>query len=189
MKNLVRCKTASGYRRRFLPSSRNLTRYDDSLSLACPCIHCCARQWRPGDRAIGGLATPVQRLYLPAGCGGPLRHVIRSIPVSVFSSAAWNGSHLSRRKYAWGHDDLLPVSESYYDGLNGWGASISDALGTMVRVPFELRRFARLTRVRACSGSWVSKTGSKTQSTTSRRWTLAFRKRTTRSGKVPLYVR
>ena len=145
MKNLVRCKTASGYRRRFLPSS---TRCDDSSSLAYPCIHRCARQWRPGDCATGELATPIQRLYLPASCRGPLRHVIRSIPASVFSSAACNGSHLRRRKYAWGHDDLLPVSESYYDGLNGWGASISDALGTMVRVPFELRCFGRLTRVR-----------------------------------------
>jgi mannosyl-oligosaccharide alpha-1,2-mannosidase len=36
------------------------------------------------------------------------------------------------RKYAWGYDDLLPISESYFDGRNGWGASIADALGTMV---------------------------------------------------------
>jgi mannosyl-oligosaccharide alpha-1,2-mannosidase len=36
------------------------------------------------------------------------------------------------RTYAWGHDDLLPVSETYFDGRNGWGASIADAMGTMV---------------------------------------------------------
>lgn len=40
--------------------------------------------------------------------------------------------HIACREYAWGHDDLLPVSESYFDGRNGWGASIADAMGTMV---------------------------------------------------------
>lgn len=40
--------------------------------------------------------------------------------------------HVARRKYAWGYDDLLPVSETYYDGRNGWGASIADAMSTMV---------------------------------------------------------
>ncbi|KAG2156713.1 glycoside hydrolase family 47 protein [Suillus bovinus] len=40
-------------------------------------------------------------------------------------------SYEAYQKYAWGHDDLLPVSESYFDGRNGWGASIADAMGTM----------------------------------------------------------
>ncbi|KAJ8585390.1 glycoside hydrolase family 47 protein [Rhizopogon salebrosus TDB-379] len=40
-------------------------------------------------------------------------------------------SYEAYQKYAWGYDDLLPISESYFDGLNGWGASIVDALGTM----------------------------------------------------------
>lgn len=33
--------------------------------------------------------------------------------------------------YAWGHDDLLPISKTFFDGRNGWGASIADAMGTM----------------------------------------------------------
>ncbi|KAH9917187.1 glycoside hydrolase [Fomitopsis serialis] len=35
------------------------------------------------------------------------------------------------REYAWGHDDLSPVSESYSDSYGGWGASIVDALDTI----------------------------------------------------------
>ncbi|KZT65305.1 glycoside hydrolase family 47 protein [Daedalea quercina L-15889] len=34
-------------------------------------------------------------------------------------------------EYAWGHDDLSPVSESYSDSYGGWGASIVDALDTI----------------------------------------------------------
>ncbi|EJD51241.1 seven-hairpin glycosidase [Auricularia subglabra TFB-10046 SS5] len=34
-------------------------------------------------------------------------------------------------KFAWGHDDVRPVSETFLDSRNGWGASIVDALGTM----------------------------------------------------------
>ncbi|KAF8551640.1 glycoside hydrolase family 47 protein [Imleria badia] len=40
-------------------------------------------------------------------------------------------SYQAYKDYAWGHDELLPVTESSQDDLNGWGASISDALGTM----------------------------------------------------------
>ncbi|KAG2134864.1 glycoside hydrolase family 47 protein [Suillus clintonianus] len=40
-------------------------------------------------------------------------------------------SYEAYQKYAWGHDDLLPVSETYFDGRNGWGASIADAMSTM----------------------------------------------------------
>jgi len=35
------------------------------------------------------------------------------------------------KEYAWGHDDLSPVSESYSDSYGGWGASIVDALDTI----------------------------------------------------------
>ncbi|OJA21379.1 hypothetical protein AZE42_09397 [Rhizopogon vesiculosus] len=41
-------------------------------------------------------------------------------------------SYEAYQTYAWGHDDLLPVSESYTDGRNGWGASIADAMSTML---------------------------------------------------------
>ncbi|KAI5118171.1 hypothetical protein M0805_005793 [Coniferiporia weirii] len=34
-------------------------------------------------------------------------------------------------KFAFGHDDLQPVSETFNDGRNGWGASIIDGMSTM----------------------------------------------------------
>lgn len=38
------------------------------------------------------------------------------------------------RKFAFGHDDVTPVSKSFTDGRNGWGASIVDAMSTLVCV-------------------------------------------------------
>ncbi len=35
-----------------------------------------------------------------------------------------------RSKFAFGHDDLQPVSETFNDELNGFGASIVDAMDT-----------------------------------------------------------
>lgn len=35
------------------------------------------------------------------------------------------------KQHAWGHDDLRPVSGSYNDGRNGWGATIIDSMSTM----------------------------------------------------------
>ncbi|KAK0184926.1 glycoside hydrolase family 47 protein [Armillaria mellea] len=40
-------------------------------------------------------------------------------------------SYDAYKQYAWGHDDLTPESKLFYDGRNGWGSSIADALGTM----------------------------------------------------------
>jgi mannosyl-oligosaccharide alpha-1,2-mannosidase len=40
-------------------------------------------------------------------------------------------SYTAYKKYAWGHDNLSPVSKSYSDPRNGWGASIIDAMSTM----------------------------------------------------------
>ncbi|KAJ7686656.1 glycoside hydrolase family 47 protein [Mycena rosella] len=40
-------------------------------------------------------------------------------------------SYTSYKKFAFGHDDLSPVSEGFSDGRNGWGASIVDAMPTM----------------------------------------------------------
>ena len=37
-----------------------------------------------------------------------------------------------RRKFAFGHDEVAPLSQQPLDPLNGWGASIVDAMGTMV---------------------------------------------------------
>ncbi|TFK34475.1 glycoside hydrolase family 47 protein [Crucibulum laeve] len=40
-------------------------------------------------------------------------------------------SYSAYKKFAFGHDDLSPLSQSFSDGRNGWGASIVDALSTM----------------------------------------------------------
>ncbi|KAJ7643767.1 glycoside hydrolase family 47 protein [Roridomyces roridus] len=40
-------------------------------------------------------------------------------------------SYDAYKQFAWGHDDLLPVSLGVGDGLGGWGASLVDALGTL----------------------------------------------------------
>ncbi|KZT25742.1 glycoside hydrolase family 47 protein [Neolentinus lepideus HHB14362 ss-1] len=53
--------------------------------------------------------------------------------VRTMFTDSWN----AYKKYAWGHDDLDPISEGYNDGRNGWGASIADALGTMVIMGLE----------------------------------------------------
>ncbi|KAJ9473897.1 putative Endoplasmic reticulum mannosyl-oligosaccharide 1,2-alpha-mannosidase (putative) [Pseudozyma hubeiensis] len=41
---------------------------------------------------------------------------------------AWEGY----KKHAWGHDELRPVSRTADDPFNGWGASIVDALDTLL---------------------------------------------------------
>ncbi|KAJ7754456.1 glycoside hydrolase family 47 protein [Mycena metata] len=46
--------------------------------------------------------------------------------------ALFNTSYKAYRTYAFGHDDLSPVSKGFSDGRNGWGASIVDAMPTMV---------------------------------------------------------
>ncbi|KAG2208875.1 hypothetical protein INT47_011015 [Mucor saturninus] len=41
---------------------------------------------------------------------------------------AWDGYS----KYAFGHDELMPISNNFSDSRNGWGATIFDALDTMI---------------------------------------------------------
>ncbi|KAF7725369.1 hypothetical protein EC973_009636 [Apophysomyces ossiformis] len=50
---------------------------------------------------------------------------------------AFSHAYGGYRKYAWGHDELLPVTCSYSDSRNGWGATIVDALDTMLIMGFE----------------------------------------------------
>ncbi|KAJ6595756.1 seven-hairpin glycosidase [Mycena vulgaris] len=40
-------------------------------------------------------------------------------------------SYNAYKEFAFGHDDLSPVSKSFSDGRNGWGASLVDAMPTM----------------------------------------------------------
>ncbi|GJJ68427.1 hypothetical protein EMPS_00773 [Entomortierella parvispora] len=45
---------------------------------------------------------------------------------------AWQGY----RSYAWGHDEVKPVSGWVRDSFNGWGATIVDALDTLIIMGF-----------------------------------------------------
>lgn len=46
---------------------------------------------------------------------------------------AWQGY----RKYAWGHDEVQPVSGAVKDNLNGWGATLVDSLDTLIIMGFD----------------------------------------------------
>ncbi|KAI1786737.1 glycoside hydrolase family 47 protein [Ganoderma leucocontextum] len=72
----------------------------------------------------GGLAAKIQnpRVALP-GDAGLHRQNVKNIFLT-----SWD----AYKKYAYPHDDLTPVSESWTDGRNGWGASLVDALSTLV---------------------------------------------------------
>ncbi|KAH0580814.1 hypothetical protein H2248_011973 [Termitomyces sp. 'cryptogamus'] len=58
-------------------------------------------------------------------------------PDAVVQKAAvkkiFTDSFAAYKKFAFGHDDLSPLSQSFSDGRNGWGASIVDAMSTMAR--------------------------------------------------------
>ncbi|KAG0337991.1 hypothetical protein BG000_004697 [Podila horticola] len=45
---------------------------------------------------------------------------------------AWQGY----RKYAWGHDEVQPVSGAVKDNFNGWGATLVDSLDTLIIMGF-----------------------------------------------------
>ncbi|KAK7032613.1 hypothetical protein VNI00_012876 [Paramarasmius palmivorus] len=69
------------------------------------------------------LAGSVQRLdlQLPASADAN-RDAVKDIFLRSYDAY---------RKYAFGHDDVRPVSKGYVDSRNGWGASIVDAMSTM----------------------------------------------------------
>ncbi|ORZ02201.1 glycoside hydrolase [Syncephalastrum racemosum] len=58
----------------------------------------------------------------------PANNQARMDAVKSAFQHAWQGY----AKYAWGHDELRPLSNGYSDTRNGWGASIFDALDTMI---------------------------------------------------------
>jgi len=60
-------------------------------------------------------------LSLPPGSRGN-----RDAVVKMFTA-----SYESYKNNAFGHDDLLPITNTSSDGRNGWGASIVDAMSTM----------------------------------------------------------
>jgi len=67
---------------------------------------------------------------------GPVQNPHLSLPhdAATHQQAVVNiflESWAAYKEFAFGHDDLTPVSESFTDGRNGWGASIVDAMSTM----------------------------------------------------------
>ncbi|KAJ3715126.1 glycoside hydrolase family 47 protein [Lentinula raphanica] len=77
---------------------------------------------------IPALAGQVQlsNLQLPPTAAG-LQSTVKQMFVDSYNAY---------KTYAWGHDDLLPVSASFTDGRNGWGASIVDGMATMACPPY-----------------------------------------------------
>ncbi|KAK1225117.1 hypothetical protein PQX77_011987, partial [Marasmius sp. AFHP31] len=75
------------------------------------------------------LAGPVQKsdLVLPPTYAGQ-REVVKDI---------FRRSYDAYRKYAFGHDDLMPLSGKPNDDRNGWGATIVDAMSTMHIMGFD----------------------------------------------------
>ncbi|KDN50144.1 hypothetical protein RSAG8_01480, partial [Rhizoctonia solani AG-8 WAC10335] len=60
-------------------------------------------------------------LQLPSDAAENAQHTIE-----IFKSA-----YQSYKSFAWGHDSLAPLTNSYIDDRNGWGATIVDSLSTM----------------------------------------------------------
>ncbi|KAJ7851200.1 seven-hairpin glycosidase [Mycena leptocephala] len=64
-----------------------------------------------------------------------------TLPSSAASNAALVKStfltaYTDYKTYAWGHDDLEPISKSWTNGRNGWGATIFDSLATLYIMGF-----------------------------------------------------
>ncbi|KAH7916693.1 glycoside hydrolase family 47 protein [Hygrophoropsis aurantiaca] len=70
---------------------------------------------------VFGALVQKQGLQLPANAS-----TYRDAAQKLFTN-----SYQAYKDYAWGHDDLAPMSKGFVDSRNGWGASIADAMGTM----------------------------------------------------------
>ncbi|KAI1787578.1 glycoside hydrolase family 47 protein [Ganoderma leucocontextum] len=71
----------------------------------------------------GGLAARIQSPWVSLpGDASTHRQNVKDIFLT-----SWN----AYKQYAFPHDDLTPVSASWTDGRNGWGASVVDALSTL----------------------------------------------------------
>jgi len=75
-------------------------------------------------------AGPVQvpGLTVPANVGPGNQTIVKEI---------FQKSYAVYSKFAFGHDEVLPISETFVDDLGGWGATIFDALGTLVIMGFD----------------------------------------------------
>ncbi|KAJ7078557.1 glycoside hydrolase family 47 protein [Mycena belliarum] len=74
------------------------------------------------SRALAGVTVQKPGLKVPAKYASN-----RAAAQKIFTD-----SYTAYKKFAFGHDELLPVSNSFTDDLGGWGASLVDAMGTML---------------------------------------------------------
>ncbi|KAF6757956.1 glycoside hydrolase [Ephemerocybe angulata] len=79
---------------------------------------------------------PVPYLLFSTAYAGPVQVPGLTVPSSYAQSKAdvvdiFKHGYEQYKLYAWGHDDLAPLSRGFQEGRNGWGATIVDAMGTM----------------------------------------------------------
>ena len=102
-----------------------------------------------------------------------LEYLILTRPLLVFGDV---------RKVAFGHDDLQPVSLTFNDGRNGWGATIVDGMPTMFIMGLDVRMFMRLTYLQMSYPPTYYRTSSTKQLTLAPISTLAVPRRLILSG-------
>ncbi|KAF7314674.1 alpha-1,2-Mannosidase [Mycena kentingensis (nom. inval.)] len=76
---------------------------------------------------LAGVTVQVPGLTVPAEYAGQ-----RDAAQTIFTKS-WD----AYKQFAFGHDELHPVSKGSGDSLGGWGATIVDALGTMLVMGLE----------------------------------------------------
>jgi mannosyl-oligosaccharide alpha-1,2-mannosidase len=71
--------------------------------------------------ALGGPVVQNPNIILPSTAAAHQAAVVQ-----IFTE-----SYSAYKEFAFGHDDLSPLTQGFSDPLNGWGASIVDAMDTM----------------------------------------------------------
>ncbi|KAG6844318.1 hypothetical protein H0H87_007848 [Tephrocybe sp. NHM501043] len=82
------------------------------------------------------LATVLLAISLPSALAANVQKSDLQLPpdAAVHREAVkkiFTDSYSAYKKFAFGHDDLSPLSSGFSDGRNGWGASIVDAMSTV----------------------------------------------------------
>lgn len=70
---------------------------------------------------------PVQHKFEPESDEARRTRESRLAKVKAEAARAWGGY----KKYAWGHDELVPVSKKFRDPFCGWAATLVDSLDTL----------------------------------------------------------
>lgn len=98
----------------------------------------------PGKRIDKFPVAPEDLIRLPLGAGKPIPRIQTARPEeSVFETTTRLNRQLqikkvfeqdwdAYKKFAWMHDELKPVSNTSSDPFGGWGATLIDALDTLI---------------------------------------------------------